>query len=728
VIGDEAGGRRRQSPTAAFAAGGVLGVIAFLCLWGATLLNPNNLRLFVEPYGTDISFSAIGVLKFLGERWHPPPGVIEGLVYPSKTSVVYIDGIPLVALIAKLLTSVLGHSFQYFGLWSLFCAVLQGAISATTIFKYARDWILAAVGCVFFIFCPFFLGKMFGHVSMAGQWVILVPLLFITYRDSEWMRRWDMVLWAGMAAVSAGVLAYFTPMVALLSVLYYWLGAEQRGFALSARRCALTLLLSAAAAVAMMWLAGGFLPGMEPVGANYGDYPYNLNGLINPGWASKLLPGMSSGTAGGEGFSWLGLGIVAGAAGLLIRAAYRRRLPANFVGQWLPFIVVALAFIAFAATNVVMFGNVVLFSYPLPEHLRALLSTFRTSARFIWPVWYMVVILVVGSLVKLRVPWLARFGLLTALLCLQLWDGSSFRAAMTFPAKLPALPPLKSALWQHLRPPAKHLYILPVWGTLAQDTLAQVEYECVRQGVTTNFFWLGRYPWHGIQQGVQDKLDGLRQGRREKDDLLLIEYVGVMRDVKLASDTEAYLADDVLLLGSPGMGKNDAGVRRVTFDTVSFVDYLQHLAEISSRSLIVITGRQTAPAAVLDAKTLAPLAALGFHELRSTHDNFSYAAVASAGKILLEKMTPGPLHLNLKKGQLFAGAALPEITVISIDSVRGPLPQVRIGTTDVSRSLYGLNVAVYDLERREVTESAVFDGFANVPGIVVRPLDIGKVN
>jgi hypothetical protein len=85
-------------------------------------------------------------------------------------------------------------------------------------------------------------------------------------------------------------------------------------------------------------------------------------------------------------------------------------------------------------------------------------------------------------------------------------------------------------------------------------------------------------------------------GRREKDDLLLLEYAGVMRDVKLASDTQAYLADDVLLLGPPGMDKNDAGVRRVAFDTVSFADSVQHLAKISSRSLIVITGRQTVPA------------------------------------------------------------------------------------------------------------------------------------
>ena len=217
-------------------------------------------------------------------------------------------------------------------------------------------------------------------------------------------------------------------------------------------------------------------------------------------------------------------------------------------------------------------------------------------------------------------------------------------------------------------------------------------------------------------------------GRREKDDLLLLEYAGVMRDVKLASDTQAYLADDVLLLGPPGMDKNDVGVRRVAFETVSFADYVQHLAKIGSRSLIVVTGRQTVPATGPDAKTFGPLAALGFHELHSTHDNFSYAAVALAGKVLLEKMTAGPLQLDLKKGQLFAGAALPETTDISIDAFRGPLPQVRIGRTNVSRALFGLNIAVYDLERREVIENAVFDGFSNLFGVVVQTLDIGEVN
>ena len=147
---------------AAFAAGAILGAIAFVCLWGTIPLNPKNLRLFTEPYGTEISFASIGVQQFLTTHWQFPPGVIEGLVFPAKTSVAYTDGMPLVALIAKIIASISGRSFQYFGLWGLFCAVMQGGVSAAIIFKYARDWILAAVGCVFFIFCPFFWGKCLG--------------------------------------------------------------------------------------------------------------------------------------------------------------------------------------------------------------------------------------------------------------------------------------------------------------------------------------------------------------------------------------------------------------------------------------------------------------------------------------------------------------------------------------------------------------------------------------
>lgn len=50
--------------------------------------------------------------------------------YPQGAAVTYTDSVPLLAILFRLLSPILPTTFQYFGLYTLCCYILQGAAAA----------------------------------------------------------------------------------------------------------------------------------------------------------------------------------------------------------------------------------------------------------------------------------------------------------------------------------------------------------------------------------------------------------------------------------------------------------------------------------------------------------------------------------------------------------------------------------------------------------------------
>lgn len=60
------------------------------------------------------------------EAWNFPLGIINNYHYPSGTSIVYMDAIPLIAIkFFKTFSNYLPIIFQYTGLWLLLSYMLQ---------------------------------------------------------------------------------------------------------------------------------------------------------------------------------------------------------------------------------------------------------------------------------------------------------------------------------------------------------------------------------------------------------------------------------------------------------------------------------------------------------------------------------------------------------------------------------------------------------------------------
>jgi hypothetical protein len=102
--------------------------------------------------------------------------MMDTLVYPDATSIIFTDSIPLFAVFFKILSPVLPEQFQYFGLWGIMCFALQGLLAARILRNYTENKNLLVVSSLLFVFTPVMIGRMFGHTSLAGHWILLLGL------------------------------------------------------------------------------------------------------------------------------------------------------------------------------------------------------------------------------------------------------------------------------------------------------------------------------------------------------------------------------------------------------------------------------------------------------------------------------------------------------------------------------------------------------------------------
>jgi Family of unknown function (DUF6311) len=310
----------------------------------------------------------------------------------KSSTVVFSDSIPLVALLLHPLERLLPTPFQYLGLWSLLCFVLQAYFGTRLASLVMRPPAAIAATLLFLVSAPM-LVRMHVHTSLLSHWLPLAAVYFYFSLDDWRWRRWGALI-----AVAALVHGYLFAMVTVV-----WLAHLGKMAALGklagGRRVVLAAagraLLVVLAVGAVMWLAGYF--GVRgPTQHLYGQARYDLmNPICSYGlWSVATKPflcGNRWNDWDGQAFLGLGTFLVLGAAalGAIALRVRQRRWPdlSSRLPRW-PLLVACLFLVAFAATNDVVFGTKELVSYPLPRWWLDKAENFRSSGRMIWPVFY----------------------------------------------------------------------------------------------------------------------------------------------------------------------------------------------------------------------------------------------------------------------------------------------------------------------------------------------------
>ena len=364
--------------------GALLGALDFLILYGVRVLDPTCVDWILNNPSPDPAQHFLGWVFYRRSGWRLPYlGANYSAIYPYRTSILYTDSIPLLAVLGKLLGGVLPASFQYLGLWGLFCYAMQGGLAQALIARIggvhpgdtAKNW-ASVLGAGVLVLFPALNIRMFAHTALAANWLVLLALwLWLCAERSENRPTTaKLCLWWGiLGLLCAGIHLYYLPMVGMVLVAACVQRAlEKRGPA----AVALPIVSFCAVALAELFVLGAFA-------ANFAGYS---NGYLSGAdLANLFVPGLG---ASWEQEIYAGLGttiaVVLALAGLLVQhkqaGAFFRRHKSVVIAALVLLVLDAIA----AMGNTVTFAGQTLFTVPIPQALMDFWAMFSSCARLAW--------------------------------------------------------------------------------------------------------------------------------------------------------------------------------------------------------------------------------------------------------------------------------------------------------------------------------------------------------
>jgi hypothetical protein len=364
------------------------------------------------------------------------------------------------AFIFKPFTHWYQGTFQYFGIWTLVCFVLQAVASWKLLGIWVKGQFARVLGCCFFVITPAFLDRLTFHFGLSAHWVVLFALYLFFKRD------FSLKLWILLGVVSTLVQPYLAIMVSAVFLI-----------ALIGNPSFLRRLMAYLMAIGFAtYQAGLFVFGFSNAGSEgFGTYSSNALSMVDPGfpdfdrlpWSTRV-PNVWENSGQYEGFAFIGsgvlfIGILVFLNRLILGRGLRNVWPnliiliafGNFVyrqnaisvlvllGSVLATICltqflaefkkdkekaikigsVSIAFLFFAFSNIILIGDYSFVRFDIPNFILKVIAIARTSGRFIWLPMYLVMTVVIVSVLK-YFPRRVGSALLIVALTLQVIDTS----------------------------------------------------------------------------------------------------------------------------------------------------------------------------------------------------------------------------------------------------------------------------------------------------------------
>ena len=493
----------------------VLGLANTVALFGWGPINPTNIS---WVFGDNATYYMGWGLYRHDPHLSFPLAWTDRVGYPVGTSIALLDSIPLVAILLRPLGPLLPEPFQYLGLFSALCFVLQMYFGLALCRRlFSSDPAFTLLGGVFFLLSPPLTSRAFGHTALLSQWLILAGLAAYFRDPGGRPVRWLGRLW-GVLALAAAITPYMAAMCFLLAV---------AGIArlVIERRCHVAqaaLLLATTIAILFATLAlVGVLVARDAAtywASGYGLFSLNLNAPVNPmEYGSILLPGLPLiHPAQVEGFSYLGLGIIALLVATLL---YRPRSIASLGDRRLmPLVGLALVCTALALSTTVSFGASRLFTVKVPTAIATVLQGLRASGRLFWPAYYLIVAATLSLTFRVFTsPY--RVVILALALAVQVADVTPLRTKVRAVTNQRFPSPLQSPAWHDMGTKYDNLILIPAFqcdpyrgagGLYSYVTFGKL---AVAERLRTNSYYAARYPKRELLAHCVDLLRAQLDGR-----------------------------------------------------------------------------------------------------------------------------------------------------------------------------------------------------------------------
>jgi hypothetical protein len=433
----------------------IIGLLWFLLLYGRYPLYFSNVN-WIYNLGGDTFQHQIGWEWFRQEPWHFPLGRIEGYGYPYGTTLGFTDSIPLFAIPFKLLAPILSKNFQYLGVWELSSLIGQVFFGMLILGEFMPSLLKRILGASLLVLSPTLIFRAFGHDSLTAQWIILAAIWFVIleYRHKLWRGAW-MVLFVVAMLVHLYFVAMIVPIWGVSLFLHYKTDPKKWMVILD--------LVSIIGIVLVVGYGIGYFSLKTSIlgGFDYGSFSWNLNGFINPIKYSSILKEMSLGLPEQyEGFSYLGLGNL-----ILFFIAFMLFFQKEYSSRQrlllIPFGIISILYILFALSNRAFINTQLIWDVQLPKFLATLCAMFRSSGRFIWPVFYFIVLfglIVINRNLRFSTP------LLVLAIIIQLIDIQPLYSEVRITDFSKYKSPMQAEFWSEAAKANEHIIILPATG------------------------------------------------------------------------------------------------------------------------------------------------------------------------------------------------------------------------------------------------------------------------
>ena len=478
--------------------------------------NVSNL-LFISD---DMQQHFLGWHLFRYDQWYWPLTLTNRLQYPLFTSIVYTDSFPLLSIILKMLSPLLSPIFIWHGLVAVVNCSLQFYFGSLILRRLRNDKYLAVIGGLFFVFSTALAYRLFKHYTLTSHWLILWSIALVLQpkiRKSE-LRQNLVILF-----LASGTHAYILMMNMLLSIgllyKYIWQNDKNKLQLLIAEVVKFVIVVSLS-----LYLFGYFTLGAKSSGSTgWGDFSFNLNSWFNSLNYSTFIPGLPVfGGQAQESCQYLGLGLIIAliCAGVnFIYCRYSNKDKIN-LAPYLGLVLVCILFMLISISTVITFNDTVLLDIGnlfTSEIFTKFFAMVRSSARFSWPVFYLVMLgAIIGSydLLARYKQWLAWL-VLSVLLLIQVADLYKLRQDLQqMVANNLARPTwdadLRSPFWQNLHNYQHLIDLFPHQQVV--DNTYESYYKfgnlAARYSLTINLFYLSRGYNTEYQQQVMDFVNG----------------------------------------------------------------------------------------------------------------------------------------------------------------------------------------------------------------------------
>ena len=504
----------------------VAGLVYTLIVIGPAPLNPRN----VDWVTVDPAYHYVG-----WELWRQDPHVhwpltyTDRLGYPEGESIALVDLNPLLAVLLRPFSPLLGEPFQYFGLEVVLCCALQ-FFFALRIFRLliGTNAVGITLCSIFFLLAPPLNYRLMQHYSLSNQWLLLAAL-YIFFRVQNFPIQANPA-WVGhpsradiastnairrfviSGAVLSGLAVGINPYIAFQVLLLMMAGVAsvlwQRGVKLLQAIGIAGLFCACGLAVAYS-LGLVITGGRGYTTGGYRVFSLNLLSPIDPrGWASIFLHRLNSATSGQyEGYAYLGVGILV--LGMIILGATvlpGRKLPSLDYRSVIPLLLSCLVLTLLALSTRVTLGSRTLMDLDPSGELSPYLASLRASGRLFWGPYYLILVVVLAApFLLFRKAW--ANALVAGALLLQLADTQSLRHWVRVTVNEEHPSPLKSPIWSTLGAMHENLIVLPAWqcggnaAPLGSESYRIFGFLAAKQKMRTNSYQSARYTevardWH----------------------------------------------------------------------------------------------------------------------------------------------------------------------------------------------------------------------------------------